>query len=661
VNEATAGAKPSYRPDIDGLRAVAVASVVAYHYFPRTAHGGFIGVDVFFVISGFLITSLLAKEIAGGGIAFVDFYARRIRRIFPALALVLAFALIAGTVLLTPEAYRALGLEAAAGAASTANLLFWAQSGYFDAASGAKPLLHLWSLAVEEQFYLLWPLALALAARARAPLAAFAAAVGLVSFALNLYWTARWPAASFYFVGTRLWELAMGGTLALATEGGAKVPTGRTAQAAALAGAACLLVGLLTLNAEQPFPGWRALWPTVGATLLIGAGPLPFVNRAVLAAPLMVRIGEISYPLYLWHWPLLVFTRVRNAGGASAIIRWLLIVLAVALAHWTYTRIEKPIRFGPAKARKTAAAFAALAALGAVGFVDSQRGGLMFPGASFIRVVHSGEIGSDAFVAAVKKATRPCPARFQPQEDGRDFSEASCVETKPGAPEIALIGDSHAHQALLGLAEALPQRNIAFFGGATLHLFAVPANRKVFAALAAEPALKTALFAARWSDRRRRYADKALFVSEIRDAVAIFQAAGKRVYLLLDTPSFRFPPTLCKYYEPIVYQTRCEAPRGDHERVKAESLSDVRAIAAALPGVTIWDPTPYFCDARTCSMALGDKLLFRDENHLSANGSRYEAERLLADLPELRDNPSAKAGAAEGEPVAPRAGGASDE
>ena len=144
-----------YRPDIDGLRAVAVGSVVAYHYFPKTAHGGFIGVDIFFVISGFLITSILAEQIAHGGIAFGDFYARRVRRIFPDLAVVLTACVAIGAILLDPAEYRALGLHIVAGAGFLSNLLLWSESGYFDDAAEFKPLLHLWSLAIEEQFYIL--------------------------------------------------------------------------------------------------------------------------------------------------------------------------------------------------------------------------------------------------------------------------------------------------------------------------------------------------------------------------------------------------------------------------------------------------------------------------------------------------------------------------
>ena len=313
-----------YRPDIDGLRAVAVVCVVAYHGFPKIARGGFIGFDVFFVISGFLITSLIAKDIAAGTFRFGDFYARRIRRIFPALAAALIGALTLGALVLDPSEFKALGLHVAAGAGFLSNALLWAQAGYFDQAAEFKPLLHLWSLAVEEQFYIIWPLALYLCARLRGSLGALAIGFAAASFALNLYLSAVDPVADFYFVFSRIWELLIGAALALTAVDARRLPP-KLADAAAALGLALIVAGVLVFYAAQPFPGWRALAPTLGAALVIAAGPAAFVNARLLSARATVAIGKISYPIYLWHWPLLAFARIREGGEAPPAVRWGLI------------------------------------------------------------------------------------------------------------------------------------------------------------------------------------------------------------------------------------------------------------------------------------------------------------------------------------------------
>jgi len=284
-----------YRADIDGLRAIAVAFVVAYHNFPKSMPGGFIGVDVFFVISGFLITSIIAEDLARERFRFREFYGRRVRRIFPALAIVLAACLGVGAILLDPNEYKALGLQVGAGAGFLSNALFWAQAGYFDEAAEFKPLLHLWSLAIEEQFYFLWPLALFLCRRLRRPLWALAAAATAASFALNLYVIEGDRVADFYFVFTRIWELLIGGVLALTAASASRLSSTLVNGASAI-GLGLLFVSLMFVNADQPFPGWIALAPVVGSALLIGAGPQAAANARFLSNRVMVAIGKISYP-----------------------------------------------------------------------------------------------------------------------------------------------------------------------------------------------------------------------------------------------------------------------------------------------------------------------------------------------------------------------------
>ncbi|HEX7220191.1 MAG TPA: acyltransferase, partial [Burkholderiales bacterium] len=326
----------SYRPDVDGLRAVAVLAVLAFHAFPSLAPGGFTGVDVFFVISGYLISGIILDDIERSRFSVAYFYWRRIRRIFPALVLVLAACLAIGWVVLLPDEYLQLGRQVAAGAGFLANVALWMQAGYFDWAAEMKPLLHLWSLGVEEQYYLAWPLLL-YAFRRHA--LALIVAMGVASFALNLYMTAVAPSAAFYLPFTRFWELLIGSYLAV-------VSTKDASHVKAIAGAVLVVAGFALIHGERAFPGAWALLPAVGTALLISAGPQAWLNRTVLSHPAAVAVGLISYPLYLWHWPLLSFARIVQQGEIPAATRIGLLALSFLLAWATYQFLEKPIRFG---------------------------------------------------------------------------------------------------------------------------------------------------------------------------------------------------------------------------------------------------------------------------------------------------------------------------
>ncbi len=342
-----------YRADIDGLRAVAVLSVLAYHGFPALLPGGFVGVDVFFVISGFLISGIILTSLRNGTFTFADFYARRIRRIFPALIVVLTASLIAGWFILFPVDFAKLAMHAAAGAGFVANIALWRESGYFDTASELKPLLHLWSLGVEEQYYLVWPVLLILANRFLHRLLGVVLVIAGVSFALNIAAVDAYRSAAFYLPVTRFWELMLGSALAYLhvfhPRAVAALHADGEGRALVRNAAACVGVVLLalafTLTRESyAFPGWWALLPTLGTTLLIGAGPSAAINRRLLSANYLVYVGLISYPLYLWHWPLLTFARIVEDGIPPASVRVAALLASFVLADLTYRFVERPIR-----------------------------------------------------------------------------------------------------------------------------------------------------------------------------------------------------------------------------------------------------------------------------------------------------------------------------
>jgi peptidoglycan/LPS O-acetylase OafA/YrhL len=336
----------AYRPDIDGLRAIAVAAVLGFHAFPDSFPGGFTGVDIFFVISGFLISGIILHELRAGSFTFAHFYARRIRRIFPALALVLAACLIFGWAALSPYDYEQLGAHVAAGAGFVSNILLWQESGYWDSDSALKPLLHLWSLGVEEQYYLVWPLLLFVLRRHVERIFWLILGIAAASFALNIVLIDKLPQAVFYLPATRFWELMLGSIVAWLHLQGTQRPDVplKWHNLAAVGGAVLLLLAFVLVQDGRGFPGWWALLPTLGTVLLIQSGPQAWINRRILANPAVVYIGLISYPLYLWHWPILSFARNLNGELPPVSIRIGALVVSVLLAWATFEWVEKPIR-----------------------------------------------------------------------------------------------------------------------------------------------------------------------------------------------------------------------------------------------------------------------------------------------------------------------------
>jgi peptidoglycan/LPS O-acetylase OafA/YrhL len=439
----------NYRPDIDGLRAVAVLSVVGFHASPRIFAGGFIGVDIFFVISGFLISSILFDAQQKLRFSYLEFYARRIRRIFPALIVVLSALLVSGWFLLLPDEYKEVGKQTVAGAGFVSNVVLWSEAGYFDTAAALKPLLHLWSLGVEEQFYLLWPLLVALLfPRARVlPLAL--GCIIVVSFIWNVLSVHSNPSAAFYLPIARFWELMLGAALAYVAvtrnDPLAVVSSSwRRATSEALSWCGLLLLGaaLLLVRDSDAFPGWWALLPTLGALLLMAA-PDAWPNRKLLSHPVMVFIGLISYPLYLWHWVLLTMTRIAVGGWEpSTSARAAAVVASIILAWLTYALIEKPIRARKRGALHPVGLILIMAFVAAIGLAVDLSNGAAFRYPPSIRPLAAFNYDADRKFYETQYRFEKCFLR-----GGQTFVDldAQCVDKPDGKSRLLVLwGDSHA-------------------------------------------------------------------------------------------------------------------------------------------------------------------------------------------------------------------------
>ena len=426
----------SYRPDIDGLRALAILPVIGYHAFPGVFAGGFVGVDIFFVISGFLISSIIFKKLEQGSFSATEFYSRRIRRIFPALVLVLFSCFAAGWILLDADELQQLGKHIAGGAGFISNFILQSESGYFDTAADEKPLLHLWSLGIEEQFYICWPLLLGLVWKYRHNFLITTLGIAVASFAANIYLLTDSAVAAFYSPFSRFWELMAGGILAYhVLHRNRFLQSGQDAQS--LAGLILIVLSVLLINDSRDFPGWWTLMPVAGAFLLISAGQLTWINRRILSSGVLVRIGLISYPLYLWHWPLLAFARIDAGETPSAGIRAAAVATAFMLAWLTYVLVEKPVHFGGSSRRKTLSLCLLMILVGYAGFYAYHREGLAFRKRYDWK---SGYRDGKCFISTDEKNSGP-----------DRFAEYCSGIADPSRPTVLLWGDSHAASLYPGL------------------------------------------------------------------------------------------------------------------------------------------------------------------------------------------------------------------
>ncbi len=655
--------RPAYRSDIDGLRAIAVLLVVAFHAFPASIRGGFIGVDVFFVISGFLITSIICQARRADDFSYRVFYARRINRIFPALTLVLISCAVVGWFVLFPVDYRDAGRSIGFGAAFLSNLSLLYDAGYFEAAAELNPLLHLWSLGVEEQFYLLWPPLLLLAWRWKhGPLLA-ALAVLLASFVANILLTPMHALAAFYLPVTRFWELMVGCLLAIATGAGpdrdlAAVPGLATLRAwlapylsalralSAWLGLLLIGVGAMLIRSERGFPGWWAVLPVFGAALLIAAGPSPWLSRVLLGNRVMVSIGLISYPLYLWHWPLLAAIRIVRFGEEPPpLMKLIAILVAFGLAYFTYRIIELPFRYRPTR-RKTAAAFASLAAIGLIG---------------------AGIYGANGFPSRFGPELKAITADLQLEStlayrlDGcflsRDQAFApECDDAGPAdAPRLVLWGDSHAAHLYPGL-RALQRADRSFrlsqyTAGGCPPIFSFAAiesrfcratNDRVHERLRALRPDTVVLAARQWHNYDGPDRDPAAAEALIRATLRELRALGvRRIVVVGRVPTWRTPPkrVLAQAYRELAAGliTPAQIPLRDSRHLDSSHAEDndrLRRLFEA-EGAEFISPAPTFCNSEGCLLAAPDGSgtpVTHDGSHLTPAASVFFAREQARDI-----------------------------
>jgi peptidoglycan/LPS O-acetylase OafA/YrhL len=643
------------RPDLDGLRAIAILSVVAYHAAPNRVSGGFVGVDMFFVLSSYLISSIILREMDADRFSLARFYARRIRRLFPALLVVIAATAAAGWFYLLPHEMRALGGEIAAGAAYVINFTLQRQAGYFDIAASQKPLLHLWSLAIEEQFYIVYPALLMLVRpRGNRWLFALLAAATIASAAFCIAETARNSAAAFYLPYSRIWELSGGGLLAFAElyPGNSSRRLARwlgegvqreklTRDALSLAGLGLAAGSAIGFSAGLIYPGAWALAPCAGALLLIAAGPGALVNRRLLSLAPMVGIGLVSYPLYLWHWPLLWLVNLIGDGDDWR-ARFAAVAAAALLALATYFICEAPLR----RIRATLLAPYLFAGMWALCLVGGAFGmGLIGPRLTDSRLRDIGD--------AVDDFTYPGGLRKERLPSGRSIGLAGS-----GAATTMYFGDSNIEQywprvqTLLG-GPAAGKSAIFVTAGGCPPIPGYRQDRQPRCAGFAEEARDLAFRAgvsrvvigADWAfyvndasfyfldDSGARVAAGAPTVQRalesLRAMVVALRDHGVAVWIVSNIPTgAALAPLngLKRSWSGAIALAPGGIDRAPFERDWAPFREGLEQIAAAT-GSQFIDPMPALCDAASCRATAPDGApIYKDANHLRSSWVRDHAD-----------------------------------
>lgn len=640
---------PSYRADVQGLRAIAVLLVMGFHAdLPLV--GGFLGVDVFFVISGFVITTLLIREYATSGrISWTTFFVRRVKRLGPALSTMLVVVLVLSLFLLSPLGLQQNAALTALGASLlSANAVILAISGgYFDLPAETNPLLNTWSLSVEEQFYLffplLWLLALAVVKNVslRVKLAVGVTSVSLISFIFMLLWSAglQFPGADtllgFYGPASRAWEFGLGALVALVPHTLFRRIPVKAASVIALLGFTGLLLPALLLNSSTIWPGGWTLVPTLSTSAIIAAGHVANpVSRYLFSSTIFQRIGDLSYSLYLWHWPLIVLSTLILPTHPTVAI-WAAI-LSIVPAVMSYRFVENPLRSQPLATwgkRISLLSVVTLApvlvAFGVKTIADHYLGPRLSAGE--VREYFTGDLGGAAYKEALNEFFL-CPESFL--EIISDDPRLTCHQSKASNDvEIALLGDSHALRLFFGVAEAAPLKNVGYFSHGGMQPVAESSQKmsEIIEYVSSSEKIETVIISAWWNLYE---VDK----EGLEGTVLSLTSQGKTVFLLDDVPEFSFDAFRCKYGVGGIIRMNpiCEEPAERNRQLRSKYLPVLEQVAGR-PGVILVPIFQNFCSETVCSMVKDGQILYQDSHHLNITGSSWVVAEASANNEKLRE------------------------
>jgi peptidoglycan/LPS O-acetylase OafA/YrhL len=642
-----------YRPDIDGLRAVAVVPVLLFHAGVPQFAGGFVGVDVFFVISGYLITALITAEIDEGRFSILGFYQRRCRRILPVLYVVMGFSAVVGYCVYTPDELKRLGQAIVATTLFVSNILFWSQADYFEPQIDERPLLHTWSLGIEEQFYATFPIYILLVSRfIPAQRCALTVVMCVSSFLLGAWTIHIFPSATFYLAPTRAWELLIGALIALKL-----IPKADDAKwhgAAGFAGLTMIGAAVTTYSERTLFPGAAAALPALGAACIIWAGldAASLVNRW-LSQRWIVLLGKISYSLYLWHFTLLTFASYLSITRTSPLVVAAVLVASLGLAVLSWRFVEQPFRQTRNSLNLDRQLLAGVAVpvclFLAVGLSAYASGG--FPArlssADAQILAEAVDVDPDRLNCALYGAPQGKSCRLGAQSQG--------------APQFALWGDSHAEawRPALDVMGSLYKKTGIFVGRVACAPVigvkrldepeCISVNEKILQLLLATPSIRTVVLSARWGlwsegsrykNETRRPATVNLVALDdmpagskqnhtalaagLRRTIATLRANAKEVWLVGPVPEVGYPVPKAMHIQRLEHGINQELDirptREEYRQRQAFVISLLDQLQKEFAIKVIW-PDRTMCDLDHCQIAQNGKPLYSDDNHLSVFGA----------------------------------------
>ena len=648
-----------YRAEIDGLRALAVLPVILFHAGFEWFSGGFVGVDAFFVISGYLITTILIEDIENKRFSIVNFYERRARRILPALFFVMLACIPFAWMWMIPIQMKDFSQSFVAVSLFASNILFWRESGYFDLAAEEKPLLHTWSLAVEEQYYVLFPIFLILAwPFGKNRVFWMILVMAVISLLLSEWGWRNKPTANFYLAPTRAWELFAGSIAAFIIQKHGV----QKSNLLSLIGLAAIIFSIFFYDETTPFPSVFALVPVLGVVLLVLYADKETFAAKLLSTKVFVGIGLISYSAYLWHQPLFAFARVRSLEHPSLLLMSLLSLTSLVLAYFSWRFIEKPFRSNSACSRRQLFSFALLgmSLFIFLGFMGSLKNG-------FEKRFDYSLI--DLVGMESKKPNLETLLGCQ-EKDVTNIDSIFCiVNGRVEDPKIAVFGDSHADVIAMSLNHSGESFVLSSLGGCAplINVDVVRGNydRGVCRSLTVKqldfvktnPNIQEVILVGRWSlytsgeyrsDMKAYFLDSSgsnsssqitsreVFSEELRKTVEAYQKIGLKVSLMMQVPQQIYNPveaiTKTYFTGDKDNKTLLQTPLAEHLELQNFNRSIISEIKISNPMLRIINLDDYFCDDSVCRMVNDKLVLYRDEDHLSLIGANYISSYLKSIL-----------------------------
>lgn len=653
-----------YRKDIDALRGISVTLVVLFHAFPDTFMGGFIGVDVFFVISGYLITGIIYKELINGGFSFVNFYDRRIRRLFPALAVVLTSSLLAGWFFLFPDELKQLGQHSLYSAFFIQNFLLINELGYFDVSSHYKPLLHLWTLSVEEQYYFIWPFVLFFTIKYKAKPLIVASMISLASFIANIYYATDYRDEVFFHSLTRIWELGAGSCLALIQAISKKrslMQSPSVSRASYWAGIILILISAFFLDSKFAYPYWYGLIPTAGTLLVIVARHEHNTPR------LLIGLGKISYPLYLWHWVIISFTYIYIGRTPETSTLIALVIASIIISYLTMKYIES-IRYSKHNIITPVLASTVLT-ISITGLVIHNKNGVADRG----NLTYLDQLNLEFIRTAPKD--KDCLSYAESalgEKSGFHYCKSNSLDDET---IIAVIGDSHAHALFPGISEIARKNGygtILLANSSCPPLIDFPWGKnpnalasckeninQIYRIIRSDKRIKKVVLTTRGpvyihGRVKGKYTKKSVEESLVtfRDpqnqtyekfylglvkALAILENTPHidESFYILENPELDFLPkeAIPRPYDKLGISTQSSEVSRAHYKLRMSRYQELTYKAGSMYSkAKVIDVAPYMCAQEKCFTFKNGNSLYADDDHFSTFGAKYIAQRIESKL-----------------------------